>query len=74
MRSTSMVAAKDRLSRKAQVVKDAANTPQGRALIDLIGEEFGDPPSGGENQLRAFANLGQFEVVRWLSQMETYDV
>ncbi len=65
--------ARDRLGRKAQIVKAAANTPQGRALLDLTYQEFGLPPIGGDNQFRAMANVGQAEVVTWLKQMEIYD-
>lgn len=63
---------KERRLRKAQIVRDAAETPQGRALIDLLADEFGYPPIGGDNQFRAMANLGQSEVIRWLRQMELY--
>jgi len=65
--------AHDRLSRRSHIVKDAANTPQGRALLDLIEQEFGQPPIGGDSQFRAMANVGQAEVVTWLKQMEIYD-
>ena len=69
----SVTNARERLGRKAQIVKDAAQSPQGRALIDLIEQEFGMPPIGGDNQFRALANLGQLEVVQWLKQMENYE-
>ena len=64
--------ARDRLGKRAQIVKDAANTTEGRALIDLIAEEFGDPQIQ-DSQLRSFANLGNFEVVTWLTRMENYN-
>ena len=65
--------AQDRIGRKAQVVKDAAHTPQGRALLDLIEQEFALPPIGGDSTFRAMANVGQAEVVTWLKQMEIYE-
>lgn len=68
---TSMQEARQRINKKAQVIKDAANTPTGRALIDLINKEFGDPQVV-DSQLRSFANLGNFEVVTWLTRMEHY--
>ena len=73
MKTASLATGKERLSRKAQIVKDAANTPQGRALLDLIEKEFDLPPIGGDSQFRALANLGQHEVVVWLKQMEKYE-
>ena len=63
---------RQRQLRKAQIVRDAGETPQGRALIELLADEFGYPPIGGENQFRAMANLGQSEVIRWLRRMELY--
>ena len=64
--------ARERRQRKAQIVRDAAQTPQGRALLDLISEEFGAPAIGGDNQFRAMANFGQSEVVVWLKRAEEY--
>ena len=68
----SMEKAREAIGRRAQIVKDAAKTPQGRKLIDLIAQEFGDPQIQ-DSQLRSFANLGNFEVVTWLTRMENFN-
>ena len=57
--------------RKAQIVKDAAATPQGRALLDLIAQEFGMPQIGG-TEFRAMASVGQWEVAMWLARAEHF--
>lgn len=57
--------------RRAQVVKNAAATKEGRELLDLIAAEYGNPQIV-DNSLQSFSNLGAFGVVQWLLRMEFF--
>ena len=53
------------LDRDREVVRQAYDTPQGRALIDLLLDRYGYPGIA-ENNFRAYTQLGSFWVTTWL--------
>ena len=68
----SLQRARDVRRRDAEVVKAAARTPQGQALLELIDRRFGYP-SFGESSAKNHIDMGAFEVTRWLSHLEKHE-
>ena len=72
MKPQSLLQARDARRRDAEVIKAAARTPQGRALIDLVEERHGYPVFGDSSE-KNHLKMGAFEVTRWLAFLEKYD-
>ena len=55
------------LDKEKQIVRDAAATDQGMALIKLMRRRYGYPTRSG-NPFEAYTQLGAFHVVSWLNE------
>ncbi len=70
MRPKDEVAA--RLQRKAAAVRDFLSSPGGKAVMEILEEEFHDGDMRGTDTHQTYYNLGRRDVVAYLKELAEY--